>query len=273
MNPDGSFSIANVPSDIGLIKVRFTGNSDGTTISGASNFFAPVPGGAVTVEEIQLALVAPVPTSLSIIASDAELQAAEQTTHLAAECALPDGSVTDCTSRDTGTTYTASNPAICTVSESGLVTAVSGGSCVITAVNQGVVATAVINVALGDDADGDGLPDDFEAANGLDPEDPSDAALNADGDGLTNLDEYELGTDLNQPDTDGDGLSDAEERDLGTFPTLPDSDLDGLVDGDEVAFGSDPLDSDSDDDGLPRDGGATLGQPLLGGPAGGRRWG
>ncbi len=53
------------------------------------------------------------------------------------------------------------------------------------------------------------------------------------------------------PDSDGDGLSDAEELELGTNPGSPDSDGDGLDDGDEVGIHhTDPLDPDSDGDGL-----------------------
>lgn len=45
-------------------------------------------------------------------------------------------------------------------------------------------------------------------------------------------------------DTDGDGLSDAEEAELGTDPSSVDSDGDGYEDGHEVAQGSDPTDAD-----------------------------
>ena len=47
-------------------------------------------------------------------------------------------------------------------------------------------------------------------------------------------------------DTDGDGLSDAEEDDYGTDPKNPDTDGDGLPDGFEIQAGSDPLFADSD---------------------------
>ncbi len=62
------------------------------------------------------------------------------------------------------------------------------------------------------DNDLDGMPNWFENRYaGLDRENPSDAALDLDGDGLTNLEEFRNGTDPNKPDTDGDGISDGDE--------------------------------------------------------------
>jgi hypothetical protein len=45
------------------------------------------------------------------------------------------------------------------------------------------------------DRDQDGMPDDWERANGLNPDDPADAARDLDSDGLTNLAEFRAGTD------------------------------------------------------------------------------
>jgi hypothetical protein len=40
------------------------------------------------------------------------------------------------------------------------------------------------------DADDDGMPDDYEKVHGLDPRDAADAAVDADGDGYTNIEAF-----------------------------------------------------------------------------------
>ena len=74
----------------------------------------------------------------------------------------------------------------------------------------------------------------------------------ADGDGLTNKEEKELGTDPQLADTDGDGLNDGEE--FSTYKTNPlaaDSDGDGLGDREEVkTYKTNPNNADTDGDSL-----------------------
>lgn len=78
------------------------------------------------------------------------------------------------------------------------------------------------------------------------------ALADDDGDGLTNLQELELGTSPTNPDTDGDGLTDREEVQVyGTNPLKQDTDEDGLPDGLEVQMGTSPLRIDSDGDSIP----------------------
>jgi hypothetical protein len=48
------------------------------------------------------------------------------------------------------------------------------------------------------DSDHDGMPDDWERRYGLDPSDPADNRLDADGDGYTNVEEFLNGTDPRQ---------------------------------------------------------------------------
>jgi arylsulfatase A-like enzyme len=71
------------------------------------------------------------------------------------------------------------------------------------------------------DNDLDGMPNWFENRyTALNREHPSDAAADFDHDGLTNLEEYQNGTDPENRDTDGDGFSDgAEVHDRRTDPT------------------------------------------------------
>ncbi len=73
-----------------------------------------------------------------------------------------------------------------------------------------------------DDFDGDGLPNDWEETYGLDGYDPTDVDLDTDSDGLTNLEEYEEGTDPIDADTDNDGMTDGYEVANGFNPLVPD---------------------------------------------------
>jgi len=88
-----------------------------------------------------------------------------------------------------------------------------------------------------DDADDDYLPDAWETQYGLNPADNGsiDQARQGergdfDGDGLTNLEEYLLGTDPTNSDTDGDGISDFDEAiTYGTDALAADSIPDTLL--------------------------------------------
>ncbi|NLA81121.1 MAG: hypothetical protein GX853_10345, partial [Chloroflexi bacterium] len=92
------------------------------------------------------------------------------------------------------------------------------------------------------DSDMDLIPDDVEIANGLNPYSAADAELDLDGDGLTNLEEFIIGTDMNNIDTDGDGLTDFDEKHIfGTNPLLADTDGDGVPDDVELENNMDPL--------------------------------
>jgi len=68
------------------------------------------------------------------------------------------------------------------------------------------------------DKDGDGLPDSWETLHGFDPTDSTDASKDKDGDGLSNLREYQLHTSPAETDSDYDGKSDKWEIDNGNDP-------------------------------------------------------
>lgn len=254
VNADGGWSMPNVPSFMGRIRARATCIKLGETFSGQSDYFNVIKGSIVAVPDIQFDNITPVPVSL--IASDStngSLTGQGVTAQLNVFATYPDDTILDVTPSSNGTNYASSNPAIATVSPEGLVTAVSSGSVLITVRKDEVTTFKRISVATGGDSDQDGLPDDFEIANGLNPNDPLDAQEDPDKDGLTTLQEYQLGTLFNNPDTDGDGISDGVEVSgsdgYKTDPLKTDTDGDGVSDRDEIMTGFNPLDA-SDGGGL-----------------------
>ncbi|HRY68183.1 MAG TPA: hypothetical protein P5304_09255 [Phycisphaerae bacterium] len=114
------------------------------------------------------------------------------------------------------------------------------------------------------DSDGDGLMDNQElrgyvvavqltSGETIERQVTSNPLVaDTDTDGLTDGDEYSLGTDPRAVDTDGDLISDAEEFNVWfTEPTNQDTDGDELVDWLEARFyKSSPLLADTDGDGL-----------------------
>ncbi len=445
VTPDGFFIVPNLVVPQGAFRARVVCQVDGLTIKGQGPFVIGNPNAVTDLGEISFEEeAAPIPVSLELTTPAALLTPSANGAQLVTTGTLLDGTEVDLTLRSTGTQYLISNSRIATITGDGFVNAVSSGTVLVTAVNEGLVATVRIDVSLTDDRDEDGIPDDFEdnntinpgganlarqlgtvveassagngfpadraidgnvdtswftasgdAANnrttpflrvtlpvdgdvaqlrifgnrqfangfdffsgrfrafdgggseifnsgtvafpppdrdvsvgldldgvrsvlfealsdesltpglseleiisrpggpGLDADDGTDAALDFDLDGLTNLEEFEIGTDIFLEDTDGDRFSDLEEVNLGSNPLLadsdndglpdgaehnptqdfdndgltnindPDSDNDGLPDGVEVSLGLDPLDTDSNNNGIPDGGEDSDGDGLI----------
>jgi outer membrane protein OmpA-like peptidoglycan-associated protein len=88
--------------------------------------------------------------------------------------------------------------------------------------------------------------DDTSAVGALEDAVCDPVIVDADGDGLTSIEELALGTDDEDDDSDDDGLTDAEEHyNRDTNPLACDTDGDGLADGLEVGL-TEPMGSGTD---------------------------
>ncbi len=245
---DGTWEMPNTPSTMGQIRARVTCVEDGITYSGQTEFFSVSENkrtiaGAFNFESSQLP-----PTSLNITNPGViSFSGIGETVLLNVVAKYADGKSQDVTASESGINYSSSNPLIASVDSNGQVVAQSIGNAFITARLDGVIAVKSLSISTLGDADNDGLPDEYESANGLNPNDPIDAHEDHDNDGLSALDEFNAGTDINKADTDGDGILDGEELVPGedgyvSNPLLIDSDNDGIPDALEVAYSTDPSD-------------------------------
>ena len=169
VSSDGTFALGNVPVPVGAFRVRIVCELEGRIQRAQSQFVLGVPNGVTPLGPISFGVTDPIPVSLAITSPATVLTPTANGAQLVTTGILADGTRIDLTLSDTGTFYLASNPAIATVSANGFVNAVSSGTVLVTATNEGVIATISLSVNLTQDADGDGITDDFEQANAVNP--------------------------------------------------------------------------------------------------------
>jgi len=111
--------------------------------------------------------------------------------------------------------------------------------------------TTTVEAGVPIDMDGDGIPNWWELLYGLNPIDPSDAALDNDGDTLTNLVEFQHLTNPLKADTDDGGVWDNLEIEQCNNPLDPADDHNGnnCINRDVIKAPKDPR-GDRDGDGL-----------------------
>lgn len=139
VRPDGTWLLLNVPSRFGEVRARATCVENGLTMSSEAGFFAVTTDRMSAIVPLAVSgAVEPIPESMLLSAPTTTLSATGATVQLTATAVFSDGSTTDVTALQ-GTNYSMSNPVVATVSPAGLVTALSSGTVLVSAVREGAL--------------------------------------------------------------------------------------------------------------------------------------
>ncbi len=179
VNPNGTFAIRNVPFVGGILKVRIVCDRDGQIDHASSSFLEVAPltlaeiiaggFGNISARPLRFLEEPDAPVDLMVTSTSDVLTLDSFGAQLTVTGTRPSGAEVDLTSASDGTFYQSSNPDIITVTPDGIVFPRSSGRVIIAAVNEGVVGTIALSSVFSADRDGDGIPDDFESNNAINP--------------------------------------------------------------------------------------------------------
>jgi hypothetical protein len=148
VNTDGTWVLPNVPANQGRVRARATCTLNGLTRFGQSDLFTVPLNGSVTLQPIIFGTISPIPSLLTLTATPPTISTLGQTSQIKVVATYPDSHTADVTTFAAGTNYSTSNSAVATVSTDGLVRAVSNGTVIITAYNEGTSGSTQVTIGI-----------------------------------------------------------------------------------------------------------------------------
>ena len=157
VQPDGSWILPNIPSNMGRIRARINCLQGGQTVSGQSDWFSMGPAGVVDVGNFSFQTVDPAPNRLLIDPPGNSTLAPGESLALQVSAEYRSQDSRNITSSG-GINYSSSNADIAEVDANGNVTADTSGRALITERQDGVVVIKAITVTGEGEEDGTPLP-------------------------------------------------------------------------------------------------------------------
>jgi len=166
INENGTFALKTPLPENVPYRARVICEQEGVLHYGESVLLESTGDGITDTGEISFDRFNPVPVQLILDVGTTQLTPNSPEAQISVSGILPDSSTGQFTVKETGTVYRSSDIEVLTVSEDGYVTGLKRGSAIVSVRNEGTLASVQFEVLLPNDADGDGLDDEYEIANG-----------------------------------------------------------------------------------------------------------
>jgi len=148
VNTDGTWVLPNIPGNQGRVRARATCVLNGLTKFGQSDLFTVPVNDSVTLQPIIFGTISPIPQLVTVTPSVASITTLGATAQMMTVATYPDGTTADVSAAAKGTNYTSSDTTVATVSADGVVQAVSNGTVLITAFNEGTSGATTVQVGI-----------------------------------------------------------------------------------------------------------------------------